>query len=259
MKTTLFYFSGTGNSLKVARDLAVELGNADIVPVVNALKQGIDLSAERIGIVFPVYMFGPPLVISGFIEKLSAAKDKYFFAIATYGGKAANTLEICSSLFQKRGLELSAGFLVKMPGNYTPLYGAIAPDKQNKLFQKEKRRVKEIAGIVGRAEKHGPEKDLLLLRWLFSAIYRAGSSRIPAMDQGFSSDDKCDSCGICKRVCPVGNIEMIDGRPKWLHHCQQCMACLQWCPQEAVQYGRLTLNRKRYHHPEIKPQDLCVD
>jgi MinD superfamily P-loop ATPase len=57
-------------------------------------------------------------------------------------------------------------------------------------------------------------------------------------------------------VCQVENIEMKDGKPTWLHHCEQCLACLQWCPQEAIQVGRKTEGRKRYHHPEITASDL---
>lgn len=256
MTTTLFYFSGTGNSLKVARDLAAELGDTNIVSIPKAIKETLDLSAKHIGIIFPVYMFGLPLIVKEFIKKLHPAKGRYIFSIATYGGKAANTLGIGSQLFKNQGLELSAGFLVKMPGNYTPLYGAIAQDKQNILFEKEKLKIKEIAAIIKTTQVHKVEKDLLFFRWLFSAIYKLAGPKIPLMDKDFWADQNCNSCGICVKVCPINNIELQDGRPKWLHHCQQCMACLQWCPKEAIQYGKSTVGRKRFHHPDIKLQDL---
>jgi MinD superfamily P-loop ATPase len=34
------------------------------------------------------------------------------------------------------------------------------------------------------------------------------------------------------------------------------MACLQWCPVEAIQYGKKTIGRKRYHHPSIAVADM---
>jgi len=49
---------------------------------------------------------------------------------------------------------------------------------------------------------------------------------------------------------------MINGKPEWHQKCHQCFACLQWCPQEAIQYGKKTPKYKRYHHPEIKVNDL---
>ena len=37
------------------------------------------------------------------------------------------------------------------------------------------------------------------------------------------------------------------------------MACLQWCPVEAIQFGRATQKRKCYHHPAIKAKNLFVN
>ncbi|MFA6350108.1 MAG: EFR1 family ferrodoxin, partial [Candidatus Omnitrophota bacterium] len=145
MKTALFYFSGTGNSLQVARDLAKELGNTETVPIARVIGSNFDSSVDRIGLVFPVYMFGMPLIVRRFIEKINADKAKYIFAVVTCGGKAGNTLKQVDQLLKKRGSSLAAGFIVCMPGNYTPLYGALPVNKQNKLFAKEQSRIKEIA------------------------------------------------------------------------------------------------------------------
>ncbi|WP_413814614.1 hypothetical protein [Candidatus Cryosericum septentrionale] len=60
-------------------------------------------------------------------------------------------------------------------------------------------------------------------------------------------------------MCPVGDIEQVDGRPVWQHHCQQCFACLQWCPKEAIQFGKETPHGKRYHHPGVKLSDMILD
>ena len=76
------------------------------------------------------------------------------------------------------------------------------------------------------------------------------------MDKGFWVDEKCNSCGICKTACPCENIELKEGRPVWLHHCEQCLACIQWCPQEAIQYGKKTQRYERYRHPEVKLSDM---
>lgn len=259
MKTTLFYFTGTGNCLKVARDLAAELGDTDIISIPRVIDKGPDLSAGRIGIIYPVYMFGMPLIVKRFVEKLNPKKDKYIFVIATCGGSAANTLGQNAALLKRRGARLSAGFIIKMPGNYTPLYEAIPPEKQKKMFADEKMRIGEIAELVRNNTRYKTEKDAFLLRWLFAMIYPAMSPKIPFLDRNFRSDEKCNSCGICVKVCPVRNIKLSEGRPLWLHRCEQCFACLQWCPQEAIQYGKNTPGRKRYRNPEINLNDLITN
>jgi len=76
------------------------------------------------------------------------------------------------------------------------------------------------------------------------------------MDKNFWVNEKCNSCSICAKVCPAGNISFIEGKPKWNHKCQQCYACLQWCPEQALEYGKNTPKYERYQHPEIKLKDI---
>ena len=75
-------------------------------------------------------------------------------------------------------------------------------------------------------------------------------------DKNFYVDERCNYCEICKEVCPVKNIKIVDGKPQWQHKCQRCLACIHFCPQKSIQYGKKTVKRKRYHHPEIKVNDI---
>jgi len=59
-------------------------------------------------------------------------------------------------------------------------------------------------------------------------------------------------------VCPVGNIRMENKKPVWQHKCEQCLACLHWCPEEAIQCGRRTEGRKRYRNPEVNVKDFML-
>ena len=134
MKTVLYYFSGTGNSLQTARDIAAKLGDTQLVAIRKPFQERYDVSADRTGIVFPVYMWGLPIIVREFAERLVAAPGKYVFAVTTYGGFPAGTLVMLSRILKSRGMKLSAGFGVGMPGNYTPLYGAQSKESQQKSF-----------------------------------------------------------------------------------------------------------------------------
>jgi ferredoxin len=258
MKTTLFYFTGTGNGLKVARDLAQELGSTDIVNIAKIIDQTPDLSADRIGIIYPVYAFGMPLIVTRFIQKLKANQDKYFFAIVTAGGLAGDTLGQNARLLRHQGIKLSAGFVIQMPGNYTPLYGAQPLNMQNKIFRKEERRIREIAPILRAKKASRIERGNFLLNFIFSGISRLATAVMHSEDKNFWVDDKCIGCDICLRVCPVNNIKFSDKKPEWLHRCEQCFACLQWCPKEAIQYGKNTSGRKRYQNPCVQLKDILL-
>ncbi len=259
MNTVIYWFTGTGNSLKIAKDIAAALGDTTLIPVAKAVTQpSIDPKADAIGIVFPVYMWGMPLIMSDFIKKLAINSSAYIFGVANYGGNKAGTLLQLDRELKAKGLKLSSSFGIKMPGNYTPMYGAIAVEKQQKFFIREQEQIKEIAETVKARKTNKVASDNFLVNAILSSfIYPNGSKQIPGSDKKFIADSKCNSCGICEKVCPVANIKMTAGKPEWLHHCQQCMACLQWCPQIAIQMGK-TAERKRYHHPEIKVNDIII-
>ena len=89
-------------------------------------------------------------------------------------------------------------------------------------------------------------------------IYRKTLPNVAKMDKSFFADEKCTACGICAKLCPSRNIVITEGKPVWQHRCEQCFACLQWCPEEAIQYGKNTKNKKRYHHPEISLKDILA-
>lgn len=77
--------------------------------------------------------------------------------------------------------------------------------------------------------------------------------RVP---NNFWTTDACNSCGICVNICPENNIHLGLNSPQWGKHCQMCQACIHWCPQHAIQNGGGTINRKRYHHPDISINDM---
>ena len=255
MKTTLFYFSGTGNSLKVARDLAAELGDAELISIPRALGEQIAPQAEHTGIVFPTYFGGLPLIVARFLRTLRPTG--YTFAVTTCGGMPGLALKQAAAILKSQGTALSAGFAVNMPGNYTRLYGAMPARKQREFFAEEKPRVTQIAQVVQAGATHKIEKGSFLLNWLFALLYRYHFvPRAHAKDRLFWVDERCDSCEVCAQVCPVNNIEMREGRPVWQHRCEQCYACLQWCPQEAIQASKKTPKRRRYRHPDVDVEDI---
>ncbi len=257
MRTSIYYFTSTGNSLKIARDLARELGDGtDLTFIPDVIKKDeISTDADRVGIVYPVYMFGEPLIVSEFMGKLALKDDAYVFAVTNYGGTPGAPLQQTEGELKRAGLELSAGFRFRMPNNYTPLKQAPSENKQKKMFSKEAEKVKEIAGIV-KEKKKVAVSGFFLWVWIARLLWKIFAPMVPSCDKSFWVTDDCTSCGLCEKVCPVDNIIMESGRPKWMGKCQSCLACLQWCPAEAVQYGKNTKGRRRYHHPEVNVNDI---
>lgn len=65
-KRIIFYFTGTGNSLYIARQLAGE--NAELLSIPQMVKRGkYEFEADEIGIVYPIYGHMPPYMVRQFI------------------------------------------------------------------------------------------------------------------------------------------------------------------------------------------------
>ena len=259
MSTEIYYFSGTGNSLVVARNIAEKIdGKLIYIPAVMD-EESIKINADALGIVSPTYYMRMPGIVERFIGKLTNLQSKYIFAIVTVGGIAGGILDRLSEEISLRGGSLAAGFVVRMPANYIHSADAQLLFLQKNMFRKWEKKADKIADYVINGERGRMEKFNPLMTLLFSKSIDKqylGGELDPDIDKRFWADDKCNGCGICSKVCPVSNIKMVDDRPVWQHHCEKCLACIQWCPKEAIQFKDVTLKRKRYHHPEVKLSDM---
>jgi ferredoxin/flavodoxin len=285
----IYYFSGTGNSLAIARDIAAKTdGRLLSIPAVMD-SESISSAADAMGIVFPVYHKSIPLIIKRFVEKLENLDQKYLWSVYTFGDSPGLAARHLGQLVQSRGGQLAAGFGVHMPYNYlTPTFvlkdflgsftlREIPIEKQRALFAQAQQRIEEIAAFVNARQSGAYEMTSDVLTRLADRLNLPETLAKPVwlkvagvagptelsflasrqlMDRAFRADEQCNGCGICARLCPVSNIKMVDDRPVWQQRCEQCFACLHWCPKQAIQFGSKTTNRKRYHHPDVKLADM---
>jgi ferredoxin len=254
MKTTIYYYSGTGNSLWTARELSTALGGAELLSMSGTKKTGI--KAEAVGFVFPVHMWGVPGVVLDFIKKLEKNPDTYYFAAAVNAGQVSRTLIQLDKFMEALKIKLSAGISIVLPSNYIPWGGPGSENAIKKEITKAREKISGAAAYIGKKQTKPVDKGPLWQRIIFTKIYNMTIKYIAKMDRSFKADDKCNSCGICVKVCPSRNIEMSSGKPVWNHNCQQCFSCIQWCPQSAIQFGKTTEKYKRYHHPSVNLNDM---
>jgi len=257
MKDVIFWFSGTGNTRSVAAKVASSLGGVDELAMVAATGREA-AGAETVGIAFPVYYFGLPLYVMDFLRRLEVSGDAYVYTVATMGGSPGIAHREAAGILDQRGSRLATGWSVKMPGNYTPLYGAPSPRAQDKCFTAAAAKATQIAAAVEARQAVPLEDSLLPMRVVSPLFRRVAKWRIPGRDRAFRVREHCTSCGICEQVCPTQNLKLVDGRPVWGGHCEECMACLQWCPVEAIDAGWVTKGRKRYRHPDFTAEDFML-
>jgi len=93
MLNIIFYFSGSGNSLKISKDVASQLGDCEIVHIAKAMKVPKVYSNSTIGIIFPVHFWGVPPIVKRFVAQLKTAGSPYIYAVANAGGTGAAVMK----------------------------------------------------------------------------------------------------------------------------------------------------------------------
>ena len=148
MNTIIYYFTGTGNSLAAARTIAAVLGDCELVSIAALRNTSGDILpvADRIGIVAPVYDLGLPAIVAEFAGRLDLSKAGYTFAVLTMGGTGASSLHQMNEIVKKKnGRPLDAAWVVRMVGNFIPLYSPPVDSKREKALAGADAKLRDIA------------------------------------------------------------------------------------------------------------------
>jgi ferredoxin len=258
MKNTIVYFTGTGNSLAVARLLAARLTHSDIISVNEILKQSsFQQVTETCGFVFPVYCQDTPEIIKRLIRSMHIPVNTYVYAIATHNGDPGYSHFTIDKILKKKGQRLMSGFAILMPGNSITLHDSTNSEEESQ------RRLEAAESHVGKIAEEVLKRSSVpfagtsSLRKYFKGMRNMFRHKVIfKVPEKFWVTDLCNHCGLCARICPENNIHVDFASVIWGKHCQMCLACIHWCPKHAIQNGEGTIQRKRYHHPDISINDM---
>ena len=260
MANTIFYFTGTGNSLKVAKDIAAGVEDSNIVSMAANMDTVSDLIPQgAVGFVFPVYYFGLPQLVRKFISFIDLKHASYVYIACTYGKTCGNggCISQTSRLLKSKGKTLDAAFYVKSVDNFILwTWDVPSSEKHPALHEDARKKSEYIAKIVSDRES---VYDRSILEYSGPVLfgYKRFIKTVNTNDKAFNYSDNCTSCGLCKEVCPTNNIRLSDGHPIWKSEtCQRCLACLHLCPSACIQYGKITAKRHRYKNPHITINEL---
>ena len=115
MNTEIYYFSGTGNSLFVARELQKRIPDSKLIPIISLLhKDVIQTAGKSIGIVFPVHAITIPIAVRKFLRKTDLRSAEYIFAVATRGGSIFRGFKLIDKLLKKKNKHLDSYFILNM-------------------------------------------------------------------------------------------------------------------------------------------------
>ncbi len=258
MKTAIYYFTGTGNTLAVARDLATELGDTELIPIPRVIHQPeIVADADAVGIAFPVYFWNMPAIVRQLVQNLRFNGNPYIFGIATCGERPGGALFNLKTLLEEKGTTLTSGFVFVMPENYIgpiDLMGD-APHRQEK-YTFAKSRIPSVGEAIRQRKVSVPEGSDSVLLKIGGRIACTLATSLYNTPRRLHATAACNLCGICEHICPTKNISVRADAVRWGRNCTQCYACIHWCPKGAIEIGGRTSRKPRYHHPDVTLADM---
>lgn len=236
-KRVVLYFTGTGNCLYVARQLAGKEGKILSIPQLMRKKQ-FEIEADEIGLVYPIYGHMPPYMVREFIKK-AQLKAEYKFAVLTYGMRKCNAVEIWDGISRKAGNVFDYIGTIVMVDNWLPNFDMNDQMKIDKHIPENLAKI--TSDLSNRRRWHEPvtqeereqHEGFMSLTGLDPEV-----GFLMKADRSFRVTDDCIHCGICTYVCPRGNYELTGQGVKMQGDCEFCFACIQNCPQRAIQFKK---------------------
>jgi ferredoxin len=259
MTLDIFVHSGTGNSLLAAKKLARSLKGARLRPMAElpwAAREGRGSGA--LGLVFPVNFYALPRFLVELLEKSDLRGREYIFAAATNGGDAGNALWQADRLLRRKGARLDYG--VELPMGDNSITIATPPAVLEERMSDLGGRIDDLARAVASGERLVGPYRFKARAAAVGKIMDAGYRLLYRAGKGAADRAACSGCGICARLCPVGNIRMEDGRPAWGDRCALCFACVNWCPRKVVSLGRISPAAKgaQFRCPGVEAEELMA-
>lgn len=237
-KRIILYFTGTGNSLYIARQLADE--NTEILSIPQMMKQGRhDFAADEIGIVYPIYGHMPPNMVRNFIKQARLLAG-YKFAVLTFGMLDFNAAEIWDNISRQSGTTFDYINTIVMVDNWLPNFNMADQIKMDKHIPEQLAKVKEDLDQQKKWVK--PATDAARRAhegFMYFSRLDPDIGFLMRSEKYFQVTDACIGCGICTEVCPRGNYKLTSEGVKGEGDCDFCFSCIHNCPQHAIQFASL--------------------
>lgn len=259
MKILIAYFSGTGNTERVAREIGRRLETLGHETSLDSVE---NLTVEKLenvalGIGFPSYGLDSPSIVKRFVEKLPhAVKPVPAFIFSTHAWASGNALTGLAEKLKDRNVHTVARESFKCPSNGARTFFSPHHFMYKKMVAVGPNLPERIGAFAGKIngklaifakkpfENMGEKTVGNRLMGLFAKHVMEGR-----MYRDFKvQEDRCIGCGLCVRECPDTNLAMENGKARFLrgNNCLKCMRCISICPVDAILFGEGSRGKGRY-------------
>ena len=244
----ILYFSGTGNSNYVAKRIADALGDAlvNLNDRIKASDTSLVETGERVIIVTPTYAWRIPRIVRDWLRKTELRDAKRAWFGMTCGSEIGNADKYNRELCAEKAISCMGTAQIVMPENYIAMFSAPQADEAQKIVAKAEPSIDRAIAAIQNNQPFAPTRNNLYDRFMSGPVNPI-FYKFFVKANAFTVSSACIGCGQCVKRCPMNNVTLKDGKPFWGKNCTHCMACICYCPKEAIEYGKKSVGQPRYH------------
>jgi len=232
------YFSGTGNTLLVAKKMVEIFEKEDIITNLYRIEDSDPLKIDLnhiIGLAFPVSEFSTYDFVWKFIKSFPESKGTKIFMVDTLGGVSGGIVGPLRKILQNKGYEPIGAKEIIMPLNIFYI-------EDNEINEKKIKKGLVVAEEYALSLING-ESYWGRIPFLSDSVYYTSISALKLTSFNIYqkllhldvNKDKCNKCEQCIELCPINNINNgDDGYPVYLRNCVYCQRCTSFCPRGAI-------------------------
>ena len=249
----VLYYSGTGNSKFIAKCIASAL-ETDCLNLNERIKTGDTSSVqteENVILVTPTYAWRIPHIVSDWFEKVDLVSAKCIWFVMDCGSEIGNAAKYNRQLAAQKQLQYMGTAQIIMPENYIAMFNAPRKEQARSIVEQAEPALQKVLAQLKAGQEFPPPRETLYDR-LMSGPVNPVFYRFFVKADAFRATDACIGCGKCVELCPLNNIRLENGKPVWGKNCTHCMACICYCPKEAIEYGKKSKGKPRYHFEALE-------
>ena len=251
----VLYFSATGNTEYIAKQLAVRLNDEslNILDRVKANNTEALTSDKPYIICAPVYVCEMPRFMAKFLKKTALDGNKEVYFVFTSGGYAGISGKLAEKIIRKKNMIYKGHAEITMPRNYVvnDHYPMLKKEAVEERIEKAYAQLDTITEII-KSNGNLKARNVQLWETLVTVPFNPVWCKLQFKDKDFYAKDNCIGCGKCEKLCPLNNIKMVNKKPTWNNNCTHCMACIGNCPVEAIGYKKNEGRKTPYNIGKFK-------
>ena len=244
----ILYYSGTGNSKYAAEKIAKITGDETVCLNTLIKAGGVSRikSDGRLVFVTPTYAWRIPRIVKQWIYSAEIERNQKAWFVMTCGSETGNASKYNAEICERRGFNYMGTLQVVMPENYVAMFAVPEEDECREIIAAADPVIEAGAERIAAGEAFDKPRDNIYDRFMSAAVNPIFYKFCVKAD-AFTVGDECIGCGLCERLCPTNSIKLSNGKPVWGAGCTHCMACICHCPKEAIEYGKASKGKPRYH------------